>query len=300
MKAIVSHDAGGAEIISSYLKQSGDLNMLYVLDGPAKKIFFDKLGITKICSINYAVKNCSELLCGTSWKSTLEFDAICLAKLYSKKAIAFLDHWINYQERFVRHNKICYPDEIWVGDKLAYETAKNSLPLIPIKLVDNYYFIQAKKFFSVAPQKNTIKEILYVCEPIREHAKFQFNDPFYFGYTEESALEFFLESISIIKSTQYNITIRPHPSELPEKYTWVREKFSLPIVFSERKLMSDIFFSDIVIGCQSMAMVIGVIANKMVISSIPPGGKKCMLPHHEILSLVELINNGKLYEKIFS
>ena len=33
-----------------------------------------------------------------------------------KKVISFLDHWVNYQERFTRNNNKYLPDEIWVGE----------------------------------------------------------------------------------------------------------------------------------------------------------------------------------------
>ena len=80
-----------------------------------------------------------------------------------------------------------------------------------------------------------------------------------------------------------NIIIRPHPSESANKYHWLLNEFRLPIEFSNGKsLVEDVSASDIIVGCESMALVVGLLAEKRVISSIPPGGRDCSLPHRDI------------------
>ena len=51
---------------------------------------------------------------------------------------------------------------------------------------------------------------------------------------------------------------------------------------NKESLIEQILNSDLIVGCETMAMIVGVIAKKRVISIIPPGGKKCSLPHREI------------------
>ena len=97
MISIVAHDAGGAEIVSSYIKQKG-LDCLYSLGGPALSIFKRKLGRVRVVSLEESILNSEWVLCGTSWQSNLEWQAIGLAKTQGKKTVAFLDHWINYEE----------------------------------------------------------------------------------------------------------------------------------------------------------------------------------------------------------
>ena len=46
--------------------------------------------------------------------------------------------------------------------------------------------------------------------------------------------------------------------------------------------MKEISQADILVGCDSMAMVVGLIAKKRVLSCVPPGGRKCSLPHDGI------------------
>ena len=113
---IVCHDAGGAEIVSSYVVRN-NLRAGYYLKGPATSIFERKLGIIKNSdSLFDLVKNSDWLLCGTGWQSDLEWSLIQEAKKQGKKVISFLDHWVNYQERFTRNNNKYLPDKIWVGE----------------------------------------------------------------------------------------------------------------------------------------------------------------------------------------
>ena len=59
--------------------------------------------------------------------------------------------------------------------------------------------------------------------------------------------------------------------------------------FSTFTLAEDILCSHIVVGCESMAMVVALLADKLVISCIPPGGRACQLPHKEILDLKDMV-----------
>jgi len=144
---IVCHDAGGAEIISSYILQES-LVVRFCLEGPAIKIFERKLGTIKRESLLEVINNSSSLLCGTSWESDLEWDSIKEANNQGKKVVSFLDHWVNYQERFVRNDIILLPDEIWVGDVYAKVIAKNCFPNLKIKLVENPYFSEITKILN--------------------------------------------------------------------------------------------------------------------------------------------------------
>src|SRR5256885_10615944 len=99
MVAVVSHDAGGAEILSSYVRHHR-ADAVFVLDGPARAIFARKLGAVKRAGLEAAVAQCDSLICGTSGQSNLEIDAIRAAKALRKPSVAFLDHWANYKERF--------------------------------------------------------------------------------------------------------------------------------------------------------------------------------------------------------
>jgi len=182
--AIVSHDAGGAEILSSFLLHNPQKCYL-VLEGPAISIFERKLGVCILTALNVAIKECSWVLCGSSWQSNLEKHAIIKARQYDKKVITFLDHWVSYIERFKLYGKLILPDEVWVGDDYAKVIAQQLFPTLKVDLVTNFYLQDIVQELKIVKQKVKINEssLLYVCEPIREHAFIEFGDERYWGYS---------------------------------------------------------------------------------------------------------------------
>lgn len=289
MLCVVSHDAGGAEILSSLIRQQG-LECQYVLAGPAIKIFQRKLGPIDSQLLQDASSSADWFLCGTSWQSDLEWQAIAMAREAGKRSVAFLDHWVNYQERFVRGGETHLPDEIWVGDVLAENMARNLFPSLAIRLVENPYFDDLKRELAELTQPQEFNpdnlRVLYVCEPLREHALREYGDERHWGYTEEEALRYFLTNVDILGAPVGRIVIRPHPSEAAGKYDWAIEEYDLPIISGgAMALFEEVAACDVVVGCESMAMVVGLLAGRRVISCIPPGGKPCALPQPEIESM---------------
>lgn len=293
--AIVSHDAGGAEVLSSLVAQN-PRKYRFVLSGPAVKIFNRKLGIRVIEDMDDALSASELVITGTGWSSELEKRAIVCAKKEKKKVISFLDHWSNYKERFEFDGKSIYPDELWVGDMYAMEIAKTEFPDIKIVCLANPYLIDVKKrILSYRPHDNIntkLTNILYVCEPISDHALRTYGKPDYWGYTEETALNFFFENLSTLGIYKPNICVRPHPSEHVDKYQRLLMNFDGDFFFSDNEdILSDVMWSSTVVGCGSMALVIGILAGRRCISVTPPGGKKSSLPHSELLHLSSLIAN---------
>ena len=295
---IISHDAGGAEILSSWVKDNyNKYDFIFFLDGPAKSIFEKNLKTNNINKDNLCTNEfinlCDFLICGTSWQSNLEKNFIKACKLKKKKIISILDHWYNYRERFILDGEIILPNEIWVTNNYAFEIAHRVFKDLEVKQIEDYYSNILKKKIKKYSKKNLLKEtqkILYVCEPIREHAELQYGDENYHGYTEESAVRYFLENLSLLDMTIKKILIRPHPSEQIIKYNWLLNEFKyLNIkISSENELIKDILSSDAVVGCESMALVVGLLAKKRVISSIPPEGRECVLPHQSIEKLKDI------------
>lgn len=297
MIAVIAHDAGGAEILSSYIRRQG-LDCCFVLEGPARKIFERKLGLIETHPLEEAIHRSSSILCGTSWQSDIEFNAIKLARLLGKPSVAYLDHWVNYRNRFVRSGETILPDEIWVGDAMAEVMAKKIFPSVTVKLVDNPYLQDIRQELAAIQSLRSSSpdaiSVLYVCEPISEHALMRHGNARFWGYVEEEALRYFLSNISALGKPIERIRIRPHPSERAGKYSWVQAEFDLPIEIGvARTLLEEIAESDIVVGCESMAMVVALVAGKKVVSCIPPDGRACVLPHTEIVRLQDILENGR-------
>jgi len=292
--AIVAHDAGGAEILASYVAQN-NIRYKLVLEGPAVNVFKRRFETVEICTLEEAISACDWCLCGTGWQSDLECRAIEQAHNEQKHVVAFLDHWINYRQRFERNGIQHLPDELWVGDDDAERLAREHFPGIPVRLVPNPYFIELKKEIADFQISKGLasgggKKVLLVSENISDHARLRHGDERYWGYTEFDAIEYFLDNISVIHDSIDRVVIRPHPSDISGKYDWLVDQYAGIVKLSDGKLLiEEIVDSDVVVGCESMALVIGLLAHKKVVSCIPPSGPICRLPQTDILHLRELV-----------
>ncbi|BCG62733.1 MAG: hypothetical protein methR_P0383 [Methyloprofundus sp.] len=286
---VVAHDAGGAEILASYIVQN-KLLCRFVLAGPALKVFQRKLGSFALCGLEQGLLESTWCLCGTSWQSDLEWQAIQQAKDNGMRVVAFIDHWVNYPERFMRNSVQHLPNEVWVGDNYAEKIAKQHFPNTRVMIVDNPYLkdieleITALKKTLISQPKNE-KSVLFVSENLSGHALLKYGDRNYFGYTEFDALELLLNNLECVDKNIKTLVIRPHPSDQPNKYDAFLVQYPDLIKISRgTTLVADIVATDVVAGCESMALLVGVLANKKVFSCITTNNP-CRLPHKEILML---------------
>lgn len=290
---VVCHDAGGAEVVSDWLLQSG-VGFHCCLAGPAKDIFRRKFNVINNMTLDLVVNRSDWVLCGSSWQSDLEKQAVKYSIKLRKHVVVCLDHWVNYEDRFIADSTLTLPNELWVCDDYAYEIAARLFPSIAIKIIDNPYFQKIKLDLAAAfrDENDTDVDILYVCEPIREHAKIKYGDEYFLGYTEESALNFFFENIGLLPFNVNRVIVRPHPSDPSGKYDWVLNYKTDLLDISiggANPLTSEIVRSKYIVGCESMAMVVGILAGKIVYCSIPNEGRPCELPHKEILTLASIV-----------
>lgn len=273
---VVSHDAGGAEILACYIAQNG-IDCCLVLDGPATGVFKRRLGMVEHSSLEEALASCAWCLTGTSWQSDLEWRAIEEARRVGRRVVTFLDHWVNYAERFVRNGVQHLPDEIWVGDEEAHALARQHFPRIPIMLVPNPYFARVKQEIAQHEARKPRKSgsgmsVLFVCENISEHARLRHGDVRYWGYTEFDALEYFFSRIENIGTPIDRVILRPHPSDPPGKYSsLIAAHAPLAEPSSGKALLEEIAECDIVAGCESMALVVALLAKRRVLCAVPPG-----------------------------
>lgn len=291
---VVSHGAGGAEVISSWVKKHSEFRYNFLLEGPALKIFRRKIPRIQFVTREFMhsnIQNFDLILTGTGWESDLEKIAIVLSRKHGIKVAAYLDHWTGYQERFILDNRMMLPDEIWVGDRYAYDLAKSTFPGCQVRLEPNLYFEELlDSIRNVTPHYEDKKgiRILYVCEPTSIVAQKKYGDPRYWGYTEFEALDGYLEYAARLAKDIEKIRVRLHPSEQYGKYQAIINKYRETYEIEEswdRPLIEDCAWADWIVGCQSMAMVIGVLLKKPVFSCIPAGGKPMVLPFREIVSL---------------
>jgi hypothetical protein len=287
---VVCHDAGGAEVVSSWVRANPNKKYSFCIGGPAKEIFFRKLGAFALFDLNQDW-NFDFLLTSTSWASDMELRALQIAKDKGTRSASYLDHWSTYDERFGAKGHEIYPDEVWVGDHYALEIAQRIFPNLKVIEKKNYYLEEINERIldlqkNIGPHEEL--RILYVSEPISDAVYKKYGDRNYYGYSEFDAISGFFSYLENAKEKKSIVRIRLHPSEPDNKYSalcvTVQDKFQLEI--SKAKLLEDdCAWADWVVGCQSMAMVIALRAGKKVFSSIPSHGRKSLIPHREIISL---------------
>ncbi len=292
---VAAHDAGGAEVVAAWLRQAagGDYSRVaFALAGPAVRVFRGKLGdIAQVAPEEAlaAVAGYDRVLTGTGWGSELERRTIAAAKEAGVRVAAYLDHWTNYRERFVLDGDLVLPDELWAGDEHAYLLARQVFPSVPVVLEPNRYFadaVAAVREAAVPPRRGDGKRVLYICEP----RTMNYGQADYWGYTEYEALAGYLEYLIRAAVPVEEVRVRLHPAESAGKYAAVTAKFTAAFPLTESAgtpLAADCAWADWVAGCDSMAMVIALLAGRTVYSCIPPGGRKMTLPYREIIRLFD-------------
>jgi hypothetical protein len=285
---VVCHDAGGAEVVSAWVRRRADPGFVFLLEGPATAVFERKLGKLRPLGCDDALAAIAErrfelVLTGSSWSSDLEARAVRASRAAGVRCATYLDHWMRYPERFARDGRTVLPDEVWVGDDHAEAIARRTLPGADVRLVPNAYLEDVVAAIGAEEQaeRDAERRALYVTEPTRRAALAYTGDERGYGYDEVEALAGYLERVD--PSTR--VRVRPHPSEEPGKYDEVIAAHATRVRVeggAGSSLEQDIAWADEVVGCDSMAMAVGVAAGRRVICAIPPGGRPPSLPFPQI------------------
>lgn len=293
---LFAHDAGGAENLS--LWASKNLSKSYaILSGPAVSVFERNLPHYVQVSFEDAFLLPFNVVTSTSWGSDVERYAIQKAREMSRYCISILDHWVNYEERFLIDNQLVLPNELWATDPYAVRLAKEIFSDTPVKQIDNLYMTRmAQRYRSVcsrtikADESSSPTRVLYICESINSHSIVRNGDSMsFYGYTEEQAFNFFLENIYRLAPCLRDVTVRLHPSQQVrrEEYNWMKfasDKYNIHISDND-DLFVDLHDSDLVVGMESMALAISLFLGKPTVSAIPIQSFRCRLPMKEIVHL---------------
>ncbi|TYQ28937.1 hypothetical protein PseudUWO311_02000 [Pseudanabaena sp. UWO311] len=292
--AIAAHDAGAANHIIAWLKNlpNDQVEQIHAcVAGPARSLWLKAFPDSKPSPNLDSLSDAKLLISGTGWQSSLEFDARKLAQNSGIKSVAVIDHWTNYRDRFIRNNEEILPDEIWVTDEYAKKLAENYFPNIQVRQLPNLYLdsiVAEVRLQEISVTKSETTRLLYVLEPIRH----SWGNSGQLG--EFQALDFFIQNMDFLQlESHLSIKLRPHPSDPIGKYNqWIDLQKNLDISLdTSLTLAESIAWSDIVVGCQTYAMVVSLAAGKRVVCSIPPWGDACILPQPKIIKLVDILNH---------
>lgn len=278
-------------MVSAYVKtHPKNKNFFCYAAGPAKKIFKRKGLAFKILKKNSSIlkiikrpSKFSALLTGSSWASPIETEFRIAAKQELIKTIVYLDHWVDYRERF-GYPKMKWqdnlPDEIWVGDSHALKLAKRYFK-IPVKLENNLYFKEIIEDYKTKKSNSADhRAVLFIGEPISQALNI-FNDKGRPKFGEKDILRelfWILNRGSFFKT----VIIRFHPAEDRRKYDDIINKFSkrIRVIKSTNKMISDdLVRSDIVLGMSSMALAISFLCGKKTISVMRRPLPPCVIPY---------------------
>jgi hypothetical protein len=264
---VVCHDAGAAEIISAHVKSKlRGCDVCCYVSGPAisvferKKIEFEPIAADTCVNRIFDDLSCvNELIAGTSWQNDLDSRFVNEAKRRNIKTIVYLDHWVDYKERFGYPSKEWtsnLPDEIWVGDELAKKIAEEKFrkSKVILRLEPNLYFEEVRSEFKkkiLVPEGK--ENILFISEPLAN---------------EHNILKS-LVSFLVRKKFAKKLIIRFHPSDKKDKYNDIRKKYDkkIEMVFSdEADITEDFARTGAVIGINSMALVLAALCGKRTLS----------------------------------
>lgn len=239
---VCCHDAGGAELVSAWIKRRNVPVVWADLAGPAKAIFSRKL--PSVPPMHYSdFRDVDLVVCGSGY-SNFERGTWLAAEAAGKCSAVYLDHWKNYRMRFEFDDRLLLPRAIWVTDRHAYALAKQELPGANIVHKGNPYMDEIREEVAMYYQEaNPIFTDVKLEDPSpRKHILVVYDrgeDLLYLGHKWEVG--------------EYFIRNRPHPSDAP----------------SERSLAEDIAWADIVIGWDSMALAMAYTVGRETYSVLP-------------------------------
>ncbi len=255
---VVSHDAGGANVLHSFLQAHNLRPNQLLTNGPATQIF------KSIQSNNPNNLNKQEevILASTGWQTDFEIKHISSAVDLGKRVIVFLDHWTNYAGRLELDSEIVFVSEIVTFDLEAKRLARSIFTNSIIYCFENYYLQEQAIAVSNLRKKSNeyLHDFLFIGEPIRDQ-----------GYTEEDAFQYFVSKIKSSDLVSPKIAIRPHPSQSRQKYLQMLSKFDeFSIHVTENtSLQEDLSNSKAIVGCNSMALELSKMCQIPTYSAVP-------------------------------
>jgi len=295
---IVSYDAGGAEIISSWVRNNPANEYTYLLDGPAIKIFSKKVSIIKktvIEDLEATIQNFDIVMVGTSQSNSLEKIAITKSIKNSVKCIAYLDYWHGFKERFMINDHLVIPDEVWTADKYAFEIARRELPEANVILKNNPYINdileEKNRILSSKDKIGRTKtfNILYLCQPYNQWYIDDSGEQK--KLTDIKGIEYFLNILSDCELKDVEVKLRPHPLDDVNKYSMIIHTYSNVMnisLSSNDKLIDDLIWANSAVGMHCQALAVAVAIGIKTYYSIPKGAQNCALPHKEIQNFIRL------------
>ena len=277
-----SHDAGGAELLSSFIV-ANELTGKFLLSGPAIKIFYSKNLPIDENQIN-TLKAETSILFSSTGNTNFEYSSLSFARQLGARVFVILDHWVNYTERFERKGEVVSPDLILVVDEFAFDIAKREFPMTEIVLATNYFLENAKRDFFDFGETVIEYDYVFMCESRSKDS----TNKLVSESDNLQGIEYFFDYLNSIGENNSRILVRPHPSDLDKDYMSIVPKSFPGVTISSKQSLPEVLrISSVIVGCNSMALVIADAVGKTVFTAIKDPDKY-YLPIRSIRLLSEM------------
>lgn len=304
--AVVAHDAGGANVLTALACKYRDrFDWHFAVAGPALSIagqagFADIHPVAgsragKLATL-FETMGADVVLTGSGWASDVERDGIRAARRCRRPVLTYLDHWVNYRERFAPGDdwRGGLPDVVLVGDGYAMDLAlRNGFPAERLAPVENPYLSQCFACpAAVTPPSGECRgpRLLFLSEPVGA-APFAMRPAG--GGLETRIVAVLIEALGRSGAENARLSIRLHPSEAPDKYDALVGRGGEAAVLrrieihpaATRSLIDDCAQADRVVGIASMALLVAAALGRPTYSYRGDDGAVPPLPQDGIAHL---------------
>jgi len=271
MIGVVAYDAGGAEVLSAYVKKNPLKNVKYFLKGPAVKIF-QKQGLI---NENYyyqgsLTKEFTHLLLSMSWQDEITYEMLKQSKELEIQTEVMLDSWCDYTQRFGSPKpgwESILPDVITVVDsvaeKIVYKVGLDKH--CNIKKVTNYFLESLKEEYkNLDVVESECNDLLYLSAPIDEAKRAGVAE---FAATKTTQFDLLRDISSICRDTNITLRIRLHPSENRRNIDKYLDMIDCNYIISDNQsILHDFQNAKLVLGYSSLALIQSSVLGKTSIS----------------------------------
>ncbi len=270
--AVISFEAGSAEIISNYLKNKDLKKYIFFLNKITKKIF-KKNGIDK----KYFKKEINEklvkkIIFGASYDCK-EINLISQLK-QNINTECFLDHWVFYKKRFSLKRKVFSPNKIIVFDKFSYD------------LINKINFKKTKIFLRKNPFISNLKKRVQIQQNNDKTVIFLNNVNFHNGNNK-----IYISNKLLIKKTisildKKDILIKLHPANDKKVYSNYLKKFKNLILIKKDNLENILSISNLIVSNNSQILQLAKIFKIKNINIIK--GRNNIIPRKYLDKVVKI------------
>ncbi|MDA7809905.1 hypothetical protein N8978_00415 [Flavobacteriaceae bacterium] len=303
----VFSDPGGAKPLLAFIKNH-KLKDYKVISDRKYNFFTDfriKVNSFNNESIDKILKDFDPdyILTGTSYTSKIELKFISSAKKLNIDTYSYIDHYTNYEERFILDNQHIFPKNIILIDNIAKKIAiKTKLSdHTNLIVINNFYHDFLRNWVPKTKRENFLKNqqiksdekiIVFAPDPISNVNEKNLFD-------ENDIWNDLADVLTKINSVKLIVIVKFHPNQ--NKDTLIKtinsSNYNNVVFFDQENSIDLLYHSDIIVGMFSSILVEANVFKKQIIRHFPPNPFKDPLLALDI-GLISL-NKKELQRNIF-